>query len=116
MAANPEFKVVTKELRAEAKIWQQRSDEFVKIMLAAQHAVLTQSAFAVVDFNLLGVVNAKVQAAEYDTYRNFMENLLRGAIHEFGQIAGALRTMADEYDRTEDTNKLEFDKFYRARS
>ncbi|MFS8097128.1 hypothetical protein LFM09_08295 [Lentzea alba] len=107
-----EFKVVTRMLRAEAVTWRQRADKTEPVVRAVQGAGLTEHAFAVADFSVLGIVNAESQAEVYEDFRAFMEQLVRGAHTEFGQIDTTLRKIADEYDRTEDTTKLDLDKFY----
>jgi hypothetical protein len=41
-----------------------------------------------------------------------MEKCLTGAVTEFNQIDGALRAMADEYDRVEGVNEIDLRKYY----
>ncbi|MFI6096238.1 hypothetical protein ACIA8G_11820 [Lentzea sp. NPDC051213] len=108
------FKVVTRDLREEAKHWQNRADHAYVAIRAVQSMTLRPSAFAVADFSLLGVVNADLEARFYEEFRQFMEKTLTGAYTEFHQVDKALRDIADEYDRTEDTNRLDIGKFYKA--
>lgn len=109
-----DFKVVTSELRNEAKRWQEKVDQAEPIVRAVQNAYLSASAFFVGDLTTLGagIVNAELEARQYEEFRAFMEKVLQGAVTEFGQIDVALRRIADEYDRTEGANEIDLKKFY----
>lgn len=109
-----DFKVVTSELRKEAKLWQEKADRTEPIVRAVQDAHLSAPAFFVGDLTTLaaGIANAELEAGQYEEFRAFMEGVLRGAVIEFGQIDVALRRIADEYDRTESVNEIDLAKFY----
>ncbi|GGU26560.1 hypothetical protein [Lentzea flava] len=109
-----DFKVVTSELRKEAKLWQEKVDKTEPIVRAVQGAYLSSSAFFVGDLTTLaaGIANAELEAGQYEEFRTFMEKVLQGAVIEFGQIDVALRRIADEYDRTEGANEVDLKKFY----
>ncbi|MET9227470.1 hypothetical protein [Lentzea sp. NPDC003310] len=109
-----DFKVVTSELRKEAKLWQEKADKAEPIVTAVQNAYLSATAFFVGDLATLGagIVNAELEARQYEEFRVFMEKVLQGAVTEFGQIDVALRRIADEYDRTESVNEIDLAKFY----
>lgn len=111
-----DFKVVTSELRSEAKLWQEKADKAEPIVRAVQNAYLSATAFFVGDPATLGVgmVNAKLEADQYEDFRALIEKVLQGAVTEFGQIDVALRRIADEYDRTESVNEIDLAKFYSA--
>jgi hypothetical protein len=109
-----DFKVVTSELRKEAKLWQEKADRTEPIVRAVQNAYLSASAFFVGDLTTLaaGIVNAELEAGQYEEFRAFTEKVLQGAVTEFGQIDVALRRIADECDRTESINEIDLAKFY----
>jgi hypothetical protein len=109
-----DFKVVTSDLRKEAKLWQEKADKAEPIVRAVQETYLTASAFFVGDLATLGagVANAELEAGQYEEFRAFMEKLLQSAVTEFGQIDVTLRKIADEYDRTDSANEIDLEKFY----
>ena len=109
-----DYKVVTEKLRAEAKLWQEKADRAEPIVRAVQDTYLTETAFFVGDLATLGVglATAALGASQYEEFRVFMEKCLTGAVTEFNQIDGALRTIADEYDRAEGINEIDLRKIY----
>ncbi|MEV6237441.1 hypothetical protein [Lentzea sp. NPDC051838] len=108
------FQVVTQKLRDEAKIWQQRADETQPIVNAVRDAYLSPLAFFVGDPATLGigVVNADLEAGQYEEFRAFVERMLQSAVTEFGQIDETLRKIADEYERTESLVEVDLDKTF----
>lgn len=108
------YQVVTRNLRDEAKFWQDRADRTFAVIRTVQSMTLSRSAFAVADFSLLSVPNADLESRFYEDFRAFIEKTLQGAYTEFVQVDKALRDIADEYDRVEDTTKLDIGKFYHA--
>ncbi|MGW4208001.1 hypothetical protein ACWEIJ_08425 [Lentzea sp. NPDC004789] len=109
-----DYKVVTQDLREEAKLWQEKADKAEPIVQAIRDTYLTETAFFVGDFATLGagLANATLEAGQYEEFRTFMEKCVAGAVTEFNQIDGALRAIADEYDRTESVNEIDLRKFY----
>lgn len=110
-----EFEVVSRRLRDEAKLWDQRAADAQPIVRAVQDAYLSPPAFFVGDLSTLaaGVANAELEAGQYEEFRLFMEQIVQGAVTEFGQIGATLRKIADEYDRTDSLNETDLDKIYR---
>jgi hypothetical protein len=109
-----DYKVVTQDLRAEAKLWQEKADKAEPIVQAVKDAYLTETAFFVGDLATLGVglATAALEASQYEEFRAFMEKCLSGAVTEFNQIDVALRAIADEYDRVESVNEIDLRKIY----
>jgi hypothetical protein len=109
-----DFRVVTSELRKEAKLWQEKADKAEPIVQAVKETYLTAPAFFVGDLTTLaaGIVNAELEAGQYEDFRAFMEKVLQGAVTEFNQIDVVLRRIADEYDRTDSVNEIDLAKFY----
>jgi hypothetical protein len=109
-----DYKVVTQDLRDEAKLWQEKADKAEPIVQAVRDTYLTAPAFFVGDLATLGagMANAAFEASQYEQFRAFIEKCVAGAVTEFNQIGGALRAIADEYDRTESVNEIELRKFY----
>jgi hypothetical protein len=109
-----DFRVVTSDLRKEAKLWRVKADKAEPIVQAVKETALAASAFFVGDLTTLGagIVNAELEAGQYEEFRAFMEGVLQGAVTEFNQIDVALRRIADEYDRTDSVNEIDLAKFY----
>jgi len=109
-----DFKVVTSDLRKEAKLWRERADKAEPVVQAVRDAYLTAPAFFVGDLTTLaaGIVNAELESGQYEDFRAFMEKVLQGAVTEFNQIDVVLRRIADEYDRTDSANEIDLEKFY----
>jgi hypothetical protein len=109
-----DYKVVTQDLRDEAKLWQEKADKAEPIVQAVRDTYLTETAFFVGDLATLGagMANAALEASQYEEFRVFMEKCVAGAVTEFNQIDGALRGIADEYDRTENVNEIDLRKIY----
>lgn len=111
-----DYRVVTAKLRDEAKRWEQWSDDTRPIVQAVQAAYLSPAAFFVGDLMTLGagLINADLEAGQYEEFRVFMEGMLQGAMTEFNQIGIVLRKIADEYDRIESVTELDIDQTYHA--
>lgn len=109
-----DYKIITQDLREEAKLWQDKADRTEPIVQAVKDTYLTATAFFVGDLATLGVgiANAALEASQYENFRTYIEKCVTGAVTEFNQIDGALRAIADEYDRTESINEIELRKFY----
>ncbi|WP_434452099.1 hypothetical protein [Lentzea sp. E54] len=109
-----DYKVVTQDLREEAKLWQEKADKAEPVVQAVRDAHLSAAAFFVGDLATLGagMVNAAFEAGQYEQFRAFIEKCVSGAVTEFNQIDGALRAIADEYDRTESVNEIDLGKIY----
>ncbi|XVS67971.1 hypothetical protein ACQPYE_18575 [Actinosynnema sp. CA-299493] len=112
---NGEFEVVSRRLRDEAKLWDQRAAAARPIVEAVEDSHLSLPAFFVGDLSTFaaGIANAALEADQYEEFRAFMEQLVQGAVTEFGQLGATLRKIADEYDRTDSLNETDLDKIYR---
>jgi hypothetical protein len=91
------FDVVPETVRAEAKRWQEHSDAVEPVRDAVAGAKLAQTAFWCGD-PMVMVVDYVVHANAYEQFRDFVEDLLKGAVPELDEVAGALVKTAELYE------------------
>ncbi|MEH0828821.1 MULTISPECIES: hypothetical protein [unclassified Micromonospora] len=103
-----ELNVITDAVRAEGGKWLKLSDQVAAIKSAAEQLHLDASAFFIGDANVL------IHSVAYRDFHTFMIDVLGGAVTEFEQIGGALRRIADEYDRADKVVALDLNKIYTA--
>ncbi|MEV4481792.1 hypothetical protein [Micromonospora coxensis] len=103
-----ELQVITDALRDEGGKWLTLSDRIAVTRTAAQQLTLDSSAF------FIGDANTHIHAAAYRNFQSFMVEVLSGAVTEFEQMGGALRRVADEYDRADEMISLDLNKIYSA--
>ncbi|MFD2767955.1 hypothetical protein [Micromonospora eburnea] len=103
-----ELTVITDSLRDEAHKWLTLSDRVAAIKTATEQLTLDASAFFV------GDCTTAVHAKAYRDFHSFMVTIFTGAVTEFEQVGGALRHIADEYDRADEVISLDLNKIYSA--
>jgi hypothetical protein len=100
--------VITHAVENEAKKWRQLADKMEPIHGAVGGLGLGLTAF------FIGDANAGAHSAAYNGYQTFMQNILSGAVTEFGQLAAALDKIAAAYDRADEIVSLDLNKIYSA--
>lgn len=105
------YQVITQALREEAKKWDELTPRVEHVRREVESAWLSPLAFFAGDTVTLGlgIVPADIlmRADAYEDFRGFIENALRGAETEFGQIADTLIKIAGLYEQAEKI--VEFD-------
>jgi hypothetical protein len=100
--------VVTRAVENEAKKWRQLSDK-----MAPTHAAVGGLGLGVTAF-FIGDANALAHSVAYNDYQAFMQDVLAGAVTEFGQLGAALDRVAAAYDRADKVVSLDLNKIYHA--
>ncbi|PZG02434.1 hypothetical protein [Micromonospora deserti] len=103
-----ELNVITDAVRDEGGKWLELSDRVAAVKTAAEQLHLDVSAF------FIGDANALIHSMAYRDFHSFLVDILGGAVTEFEQIGGALRRIADEYDRADKIISLDLNKIYSA--
>jgi hypothetical protein len=106
-----EFRVVTQAVRDEAKRWADRSPTMQQLVDAVDALDLLMSAFWV---GPLDTFNAQRYSKAYDGFQQYMLDLLKAAVVEFGQLSKALTKIANEYDRMDEIGKLNLNQIFDA--
>lgn len=106
--------VVTEDLRLEAGKWRDlamRMDEVNRNPVGNNGLALEPPAFFIGPTELVATA---IHSAAYDSHYDYMRNLIAGAVTEWDQLGVALDLMAEEFDRTDQTQKADLDKIYAA--
>ncbi|MBF9131047.1 hypothetical protein I0C86_19090 [Plantactinospora sp. S1510] len=103
-----EVTVVTRTVYKEAKKWKQLADKMEPVHSAVRDLDLDATAF------FIGDANAAPHSQAYISFQNFCEQALAGGVKEFNQLAHALDTIAEAYDRTDRIVSLDLNKIYTA--
>jgi hypothetical protein len=106
------YEVITQALRDEAKKWDELAPRVESIRREAESAWLSPLAFFAGDVATLaiGIVPGDIalRAVAYEEFRSFIENVLRQAETEFGQIGDALIKIAGIYEKAEGDKEVKF--------
>lgn len=100
--------VITQAVENEAKKWRQLGDRMAPIHAAVGGLGLSVTAF------FIGDANAGAHSVAYNGYQAFMQDILAGAVTEFGQLGAALDRVAAAYDRADEVVSLDLNKIYSA--
>ncbi len=104
-----EVRVITECVRLEAKKWRELSDAMEPIKKSVSDLILGPTAF------FIGKTpEFMIQHGAYQKFHSQMTAAVTGAVTEFDQLAGACDKMANEYDRTDQINRLNLDAIYTA--
>lgn len=106
--------VVTEDLRLEAGKWRDlatRMDEVNRNPVGNNGLALEPPAFFIGPTELVATA---IHSQAYDEHYSYVRTLVAGAVAEWDQLGVALELMADEFDRTDQTQKADLDKVYTA--
>ncbi|WBB69350.1 hypothetical protein [Micromonospora sp. WMMD812] len=103
-----DVEVITDAVRDEGGKWLKLSDRVATIKTQAEQLHLDPSAF------FIGDANVAIHSVAYRDFHAFVVNLLGGAVTEFEQVGGALKRIADAYDRADEVIALDLNKIYTA--
>ena len=106
--------VVTDDLREEAGKWRDlagRMDEINRNPVGNNGLALEPQAFFIGPTEL---VPTGLHYKAYEEHYAYIRNLIAGAVTEWDQLGGAVDRMAEEFDRTDQTQKADLDKIYSA--
>lgn len=105
-------KVVTENVREEAKKWRDLSDDMEAVNknpVGNEGLKLGPTAFFIGPTELVATA---AHSSAYDGYYEHIQKLVSGAVTEWDQLGGALDRMAAEFDRTDQTEKADLEKIY----
>jgi hypothetical protein len=107
-------KVITDHVREEARKWRDLSGKMQAVNqdpVANDGLKLAQAAFFV------GPTEMVATRIHFEAYKAFYESikaLVSGAVTEWQQLGAALDKIADEFDRTDQTQQADLEKIYTA--
>ena len=107
-------RVVTDNLREEAGKWRDlagRMGEVNRNPVGNNGLALEPQAFFIGPTEL---VATGIHYAAYESHYEYIRHLVAGAVTEWDQLGVALDNMAEEFDRTDQTQKADLDKIYSA--
>ncbi|AVT30032.1 hypothetical protein C6361_11595 [Plantactinospora sp. BC1] len=107
------LRVAGDAIREEAAKWDKMSGDMANVAGATKQLWLTPVAFAVAD-PWAGPAVAIDDFAIYNDVHKLLCSLLDGAATEFGQLGDALRTMAGEYEKSDERSYINISKIYKA--
>lgn len=105
-------KIVTENVREEAKKWRDLSDDMGAVKsnpVGNQGLMLGITAFFIGPTEL---VSTAIHSNAYNGYYEHVQKLVSGAVTEWDQLGGALDRIAAEFDKTDQTATVDLEKIY----